>query len=175
VVRLDHAVEPDNARRLPGRWLLSTGLIAGPLFVLAFLLEGAFRTGYSPVRDMVSALDLSGDGWQQIASFLVTGCLLLVFAAGVRKVVPAGPASRWGPILVALTGIGLMISGVFMPDATRGYPPGTPPGPQTGSSWHNTAHGLGALLWILSVTHARLRASPRPRQYLGPLAPLSPA
>jgi hypothetical membrane protein len=127
--------------------------VAGPsLFVLAFVLEGMFRPGYSPARDTVSVLDLSGQGWQQIASFLVTGVLMVVFAAGARRAVPAGPASRWGPRLLALTGAGLILSGAFIPDATRGYPPGTPPGPASGSSWHNTVHGLGALLWIVSAS-----------------------
>lgn len=93
-------------------------------------------------------LDLSGQGWQQIASFLVTGALMVVFAAGARRAVPAGPASRWGPRLLALTGAGLILSGALLPDATRGYPPG----PAPGSSWHNTVHGLGALLWIVSVS-----------------------
>jgi hypothetical protein len=131
--------------------------VAGPpLFVLAFVLEGMFRPGYSPARDTVSVLDLSGQGWQQIVSFLVTGVLTVVFAAGARRAVPAGPASRWGPRLLALTGAGLILSGAFMPDATRGYPLGTPPGLAPGSTWHNTVHGLGALLWIMSASASGL-------------------
>lgn len=136
----------------PARGLLSAGVAGPPLFVLAFVLEGIFRPGYSPARDTVSVLDLSGQGWQQIASFLVTGVLMVVFAAGARRAVPAGPASRWGPRLLTLTGAGLILSGVFMPDATRGYPPGTAPGPAPDSSWHNTLHGLGALLWIAAAS-----------------------
>jgi Protein of unknown function (DUF998) len=136
------------------RGLLAAGAVGAPLFVLAFFLEGAFRPGYHPARDMVSALDLSSDGWQQIANFLVAGALILAFAAGVRGAVPAGRASRWGPRLLALTGAGLMVSGIFMPDATRGYPAGAPAGPAPGSSWHNTLHGLGALVWVVSVSLA---------------------
>jgi hypothetical protein len=147
-------VRPADPAAAPARWLLCAGAVGAPLFVLAFGLQGAFRPGYSPARDTVSVLDLSGQGWQQIASFVVTGVLMLAFAAGVRRAVPAGPASRWGPRLLALTGAGLILSGVFMPDATRGYPPGTAPGPAPGSSWHNTLHGLGALLWIVSVSAA---------------------
>lgn len=142
----------DNTGAGPVRGLLSAGVAGPPLFVLAFVLEGMLRPGYSPARDTVSVLDLSGQGWQQVASFLVTGVLMVVFAAGARQAVPAGPASSWGPRLLALTGAGLILSGVFLPDATRGYPPGTPPGPAPGSSWHNTVHGLGALLWITSAS-----------------------
>lgn len=65
----------------PVRRLLTAGATGPPLFVLAFVLEGMFRPGYSPARDTVSALDLTGQGWQQIASFLVTGVLTVAFAA----------------------------------------------------------------------------------------------
>ena len=50
--------------------LLSCGAIAGPLFVLVFLVEGATRAGYDPLRHPVSSLALGDHGWTQIAEVL---------------------------------------------------------------------------------------------------------
>ena len=48
--------------------LLSCGVIAGPLFVLVFLVEGATRAGYDPFRHPVSSLALGDHGWTQTAN-----------------------------------------------------------------------------------------------------------
>ena len=42
--------------------LLVCGAIAGPLFVVAFLIEGATRADYNPLRHPVSSLALGDDG-----------------------------------------------------------------------------------------------------------------
>ncbi len=47
--------------------LLKAGVIGPLLFVLVFLIEGATRPAYNPLRSMVSELSLSEYGWQQIA------------------------------------------------------------------------------------------------------------
>jgi hypothetical protein len=62
--------------------LLSCGAIAGPLFIAAFLVEGATRAGYDPLRHPVSSLVLGDHGWTQTANFVVAGLLTLAFAAG---------------------------------------------------------------------------------------------
>jgi hypothetical protein len=59
--------------------LLSCGVIAGPLFVAAFLVEGAARVGYDPLRHPVSSLALGDHGWKQTANFVVAGLLTLAF------------------------------------------------------------------------------------------------
>ena len=41
-------------------------------FVIVFLVEGAVRSGYDPVRLVVSYLSLGDGGWVQVATFLVT-------------------------------------------------------------------------------------------------------
>ena len=51
-------------------WLLIGGVIGPVLFVVVFLMEGATRPGYDPMRMFVSLLSLSDLGWQQIANFL---------------------------------------------------------------------------------------------------------
>ncbi|MGI5131787.1 DUF998 domain-containing protein [Pseudonocardia sp. CA-107938] len=62
--------------------LLYAGVVAGPLFIVAVLLEGATRAGYSPLRHPISSLALGEGGWMQTATFLITGALSLAAAAG---------------------------------------------------------------------------------------------
>jgi hypothetical protein len=68
-----------------GRGLLRCGLVAGPVFATAFLLEGAVRDGYRPLRHPVSSLALGPGGWIQAANFAVTGTLFLAGAAGLSR------------------------------------------------------------------------------------------
>ena len=48
--------------RVPGRGLLACGVVGAPLFVVAFLVEGATRPGYDLVRVRVSSMALGPDG-----------------------------------------------------------------------------------------------------------------
>src|SRR6266508_2010580 len=114
------------SERSTTRWLLTGGVIGPVLFVVVFLVEGATRPGYDPMRMFVSLLSLSDLGWQQIANFVVSGALVLGGAVGLRRVFTEGPGSRWGPILIGVAGVGMMLAGVFVTDAGYGYPPGAP-------------------------------------------------
>jgi Protein of unknown function (DUF998) len=73
----------------------------------------------------------------QIANFIVTGLLILGFAMGVRQTLQVGKGATWGPILLAVVGVGLIFAGVFMTDPAQGYSAGVPPGPAI----HTTLHG----------------------------------
>ena len=121
--------------------LLTCGAIAGPLFVAAFLVEGATRADYDPLRHPVSSLALGDLGWTQTANFLVAGLLTLVFAGGLRRVLPSGRGSTWGPLLVGVWAVGLLGAGVFVTDPVSGYPPGAPDR-LTGYSLHGALHDL---------------------------------
>src|SRR5688500_5416139 len=102
------------------RRLLWCGVVAGPLFVLSFLVQGAVKGGgYDPMRHPVSSLELGPHGWVQVATFIVTGTLIVAFAVAVRP--------WWGAVVVGLVGIGLIGAGLFRTDPVSGYPPGTPP------------------------------------------------
>ncbi|MFI0355429.1 DUF998 domain-containing protein [Actinomadura sp. 9N407] len=109
------------------RALLACGVVAGPLFTAAYLIEGATRAGYSTLRHPVSSLALGEYGWTQTANFLVAGVLVVAFAAGVWRAAPrpvGGPF--WGPALIGLWGAGLLGAGAFRADPVSGYPSGTP-------------------------------------------------
>jgi len=104
------------------RRLLACGLVAGPLFVLAFLIEGAVRSGgYDALRHPVSSLALGDQGWTQTANFLVSGLLTIPFAVGLWHT-----ASKAGAVLIGIWGIGLVGAGLFVTDPVSGYPVGTP-------------------------------------------------
>ena len=106
--------------------LLACGVIGGPLFVATFLVEGATRAGYDPLRHPVSSLALGDSGWTQTANFIVTGLLTLAFAAGLRLALRPPEGSTWGPLLIGVWAVGLLGAGIFVTDPVSGYPPGRP-------------------------------------------------
>ncbi len=137
------------------RRLLRCGVAAGPVFVAVFLLEGAARDGYRPLRHPVSSLALGSRGWIQAGNFAVTGTLFLAGAAGLARAGDPATGSRAAPALIGAAGAGLIGSAVFTTDPVSGYPPGTPdalirPSP-TG-----TAHNLAAVPVFFGLPAAAL-------------------
>lgn len=122
-------VEPTSAHARSASWtrgLLYCGLAAGPVFVTAFLVEGASREGYRPSRHPVSSLALGPRGWVQAANFTVTGTLVLAGAAGLWRARDPALSTRVGQALIGAAGAGLIGAAVFATDPVSGYPPGTP-------------------------------------------------
>jgi hypothetical membrane protein len=133
--------------------LLACGAIAGPLFVVAFLFEGATRANYDPLRHPVSSLALGDYGWVQSANFIVAGLLTLAFSVGLRRVLRLGKGSTWGPLLVGVWAVGLLGAGVFVTDPVSGYPSGSPDR-LAGNSWHGALHDLFSLLGFVALAAA---------------------
>jgi hypothetical membrane protein len=133
-------------------FLIACGAIGPILFILLFLLEGAIRPGYSAWHNFVSDLGESNQGWMQIANFLICGVLILCFALGLRQVFRSGKGSVWGPLLLGVFGLSLLIAGLFVTDPSLGYyPAGTSSSTQT---LHGTIHGANAPLAFGSLTLA---------------------
>jgi len=135
------------------RGLLRCGAAAGPVFVAAFLVEGASRAGYRPLRHPVSSLALGPRGWIQTGNFVVAGTLFLAGAAGLARA--GGPAvgGRAVPALIGAAGAGLIGAAVFPTDPVGGYPPGTPDMPSAFSR-SGTAHNLAAIPVFLGLPAA---------------------
>src|SRR5687768_7651289 len=74
-----------NGRVVSTRALLWCGAVGGPLFVVVFLIAGAVRPDYDPLRHPVSSLALTEAGWVQEANFLLTGALFVAFGFGLRR------------------------------------------------------------------------------------------
>jgi hypothetical membrane protein len=144
------------AERSRTGWLLTAGVIGPIFFVVVFLVEGWIRPNYDAQRMFISQLSLTGDGWQQIGNFLITGLLFVGAAIGWRRAMPDGPGCRSVPILLGLAGIGLMVAGVFVTDPSHGYPPGTPPGMSTETSWHGAIHALSSVFVLLGLPIAMM-------------------
>jgi Protein of unknown function (DUF998) len=129
--------------------LLVCGVVAGPLFTAAWIVEGATRINYDPLRYPISSLSIGDGGWMQIATFIFTGLLILALAIGLRHALRSS-GSVWGPALVGLAGIGLIGAGIFVADPLNGYPPGTPLIP-TERTTHGILHDLFGIPFFLGL------------------------
>lgn len=125
------------------RLLLWAGAVGPLLFVVVLLIEGATRPGYNAWHTFGSNLSLGDQGWMQITNFIVCGILTLGFAIGLRLALHSGKGSVWGPILLGLFGLILIVAGIFVTDPGLGYPPGMlKPVNPTG---HGIIHALAGL------------------------------
>jgi len=143
------------------RALLFAGVIAGPLFVIVALVQMLTRPGFDILRHPVSLLSNGDFGAVQIANFLVTGLLFLVFALAVRRRLTPGAASVWAPIMFAVCGAGLIAGGLFSADPAYGFPSGAPDGRPDTMSLAGTIHafsptiGFTGLVIALAVVAGR--------------------
>jgi Protein of unknown function (DUF998) len=148
-----HGGVPSPTATSTTRRLLACGVAAAPLFVVVALAQALTRPGFDLTRDAVSLLTIGRLGWIQVANFLVTGLLMIACAAGTRRVLHGGPGGRWIPALLYACGAGLLGGGVFHPDPSGGFPPGTPSSSAV-SSWHGMLHmvsGSTAFLALIAV------------------------
>jgi uncharacterized protein DUF998 len=137
-----------NARRT--QYLLACGL-APALFVVVLLVDGAIRPGYDPLRHFGSELSLGSRGWVQATNFVVTGMLVLGFAAGMRRALGSGRGSVAAPVLTGVFGLTLIVAGIFPTDPKPGYPPGTA-GTTEATTVPGMIHDLNALPCFAALT-----------------------
>jgi len=123
--------------------LRRAGALAAPLFVAAFLAEGASRSDYDPLRHPVSALARGPRGWQQRANFAVAGTLLLAGATGL------GRRGRW----LGAAAVGVLGAGAFRTDPVLGFPPGEPAEKTTEGKVHDL-FGVPVFLGIPAAAFA---------------------
>jgi hypothetical protein len=102
-------------------------MLAGPLYILVGLAQVLTREGFDMRRHALSLLSNGDLGWIQVSNFLICGTLVICGAVGCRSALRASPAGVWGPILLAVYGVGLIGAGVFAADPGNGFPPGAPP------------------------------------------------
>ncbi|HXN90460.1 MAG TPA: DUF998 domain-containing protein [Candidatus Sulfotelmatobacter sp.] len=134
---------PATGQALVGGLLLACGVIGPPVNIAVFTVEGALRPEYSPIRDFTSFLSLGPYGWVNVANFIVLGLLMTAFAAGVRTVIRTGPAAPAGPIVIAVSGLGLIAAGVFVAD----------PGPNA-VTVHGSLHIAASIVFLAAMTAA---------------------
>jgi hypothetical membrane protein len=137
-----------HSTRPAGR-LLTCGLIAGPLFMATSVVVGLTRAGFDLGHQPISFLTLGPLGWIQRLDFVVTGLLVLAFAAGLRRASTAR-SGRWAAAFAGGLGVGLVIAGAFPPDPGFGYPPGTPDGTPQHLTYRSALHGVGFTVAFVS-------------------------
>ena len=102
-----------------------------------------------------------------MGNFILAGIGVLCLAVAVQRTITDGVGRRWLAPLIAIFGLGLVASGVFVMDPENGFPIGTPEGPAPAMSWHGIAHivaatvaftGLAAACIVLTVRMVRRRA-----------------
>jgi len=138
--------------------LLIIGMATAVVFVTVLLINGAFRPGYNPTYHTGSELSLGEHGWIQIANFLQLGTGMFAFAVGVNQTLN----TLIGAVLLVIFGLGMIAAGVFLPDPTRGYPPGATTGTSDKVSWHHQVHSvLGGPVAFLAIFGACLTLAGR--------------
>jgi len=118
--------------------LLLAAVAAAVVFCAVLLTEGARRPGYNPVYHTGSELELGERGWIQRANFLLMGVGAFAFAVGVQRTLNTDA----GAVLLMIFGLGLLVAGVFVPDAVRGYPPRATSEAPAELTWHHQVHGV---------------------------------
>ena len=120
------------------------GMFGPLLFTLSFTVNGFLRPEYNPVQRYVSELSIGPQGWIQIASFMLLGVSLMLFALGLKEAFPTGKASRSAPILFMIIATCYFLSGPFVTDPMAMF------GNQ--QTFHGTLHGIfGAIVFTLSA------------------------
>ncbi len=91
------------------------GIIAPILFFGIVIILGSLEPGYNHATRMMSVLGGVG-GMRGLLFNLgigLIGALIIVFAFGLHKNINNGQGSKIGPVLLAIGGFGLVLSGVF--------------------------------------------------------------
>ena len=137
------------------RPLLGYGVLAGPFYVTVSLAQAATREGFDLRRHAWSLLSNGSLGWIQIANFILTGLMVIAFAAGLRR----ATAAVWAPRLIAVFGAGMIGAGIFRADPGAGFPAGTPA--TTTVSWPGLLHFMIGGVGFLALTAACLAIGAR--------------
>ena len=97
-----------------------------------------------PAGAWPSGLALGPYGWAQTANFVVSGLLLMLFAAGLHLGATDGRGSQFGPALLFTAGATIALMG-FETDPIRRTAPRTP---------HGLVHDLAFALFVLTLLPA---------------------
>lgn len=126
---------------MAGPALFAAVLLALTALQYDFLLGIGWRPLRNPAGAWPSGLALGPYGWAQSASFVVSGLLLMLFAAGFHLGATDGRGSRFGPALLFTAGAAIALMG-FETDPIRRTAPRTP---------HGLVHDLAFALFVLTL------------------------
>jgi hypothetical protein len=102
---------------------LSIGLAGGALSFAVTTVQGAYREGFNPWHQAVSALSLGPGGWLQMLNLLAFGAAVLITVSPWRQVLRGARGETAYPLLTALVGISFIAVGLIRQDPAPGYDP----------------------------------------------------
>lgn len=143
------------------RLFLIGGVISAPLFYLIVIAQVFTRTGFDIRRHAISSLELGNVGWIQSTNFVVTGLLAVLAAIGLRSLLRGGKGGTWGPLLIGIYGVGMMMAGIFPPDPGLGFPSGAPEGMPTSMSVSAALHSAAFFIAFIGLIAATIVFSRR--------------
>jgi hypothetical protein len=123
--------------------LVGAGWLVAPVFYGLALFQLVIRPDFDIRVLPISFLSLGELGWIQVGNFIITGGLALLCAFGLRAVLRGEKAGTWGPILVGLFGIGMIMAGLFRPDPIPGVSPGVDAGTNVAMTASGALHMVG--------------------------------
>ena len=95
--------------------LLGYGVLAGVVYVLGSVIDGALTPMFDFAHDSWSLLSLGPSGWVHIVVFILTGLMVAAAGVGFRR----HALGAAGPALI-LYGALLVVAGIAVPDAPGG-------------------------------------------------------
>ena len=134
------------------------GILAGPFFLVSVGLNTWASLGYlhqlgwefvgGEQVPWPCSLARGPYGWAQIATFVITGLLIVILAVAVRDQLPQRRASGFAVVLLAMLGVALILAGfrVDVPMLSGGTP----------ATWNGCVHGIAFLLIIATGVLAPL-------------------
>lgn len=134
--------------------MLSGGVIAGPIYILVGAAQILTRQGFDMTRHPLSFMTLGDLGWIQISNFIVTGLLALLAGIALHRLAQGEKRVQRGAWLVGLYGLCVIGGGLFLPDPSLGFPPGTPDTFPESFSSHAFVHFLSGMLAFVSLIAA---------------------
>jgi hypothetical membrane protein len=144
--------DPPSRTSSPAARLIVAGLVAPFPFIALVILQGVLQPSYSHVVQPISALAALPLGWLQNLNFYIVGTLLIAYAIGLHFSVRPARRAAIGPALLGLSGVGLIVAGVF------------PWRQENGIYVEPAGHVVGAVMSFLGASIGHMMISRRMRQ-----------
>jgi hypothetical protein len=113
------AVVTDGSGRVEStRWFGVVALASVGLWVLIVIVLHGLKSDLDPVETYISDYAIGDNGLLMAAAFVIVGLGMLCLAMGLRASLASGKRVLLGVILMAVTGVGFILAGVFTTDPT---------------------------------------------------------
>jgi hypothetical protein len=100
------------------RWLGVAALASVGLWVLIVIVLHGVKSDLDPVETYISDYAIGDNGWLMTTAFVIVGLGMLCLAMGLRASLAPGKRVLLGVILMAVTGVGFILAGIFTTDPT---------------------------------------------------------